>query len=85
MLFIERESARHRSRERERESIHNPAERKRERERERERAVAILAQVLHPCLGACTASLHRGGRQRIDLGAVTPQGSSSVFLQRCLS
>ena len=41
------------------------------RERERER-VAILAQVLHLCSEACTASLHRGERQEVDLGAVHP-------------
>ena len=34
-----------------------PAERKKERERER---VAILAQVLHLCLGACAALLPGG-------------------------
>ena len=36
-----------------------PATRPREK-RERERDVAILAQVLHLCLEACSASLHRG-------------------------
>ena len=51
-----------RRRERERER-----ERARERERERE-SVAILAQVSHLCLGACDASLHRGG------GAGLPRG-----------
>ena len=34
--------------------------------REREREVAILAQVLHLCLGACDTPLHRGGGWLVD-------------------
>ena len=50
-----RERERETETERERESRlhHSPGERKRE-------SVAILAQVLHLCWEACSASLHRG-------------------------
>ena len=49
--------------------VERERERERAREREREReSVAILAQVSHLCLGACDASLHRGG------GAGLPRG-----------
>ena len=49
------------------------------RERERER----LAQVLHLCLGACAAPLHRGGAG--GLTWTVPPGEPSPFSQRCLS
>ena len=37
-----------------------------QREREREITVAILAQVLHLCLGVCDTPLHRGGGWLVD-------------------
>ena len=54
-----------------------PASRPGERERER------LAQVLHLCLGACAAPLHRGGAG--GLTWTVPPGEPSPFSQRCLS
>ena len=46
-------------------------------ERERE-SVAISAQVLHLCLGACDASLHRGGGAGLPWGCA-PEGAPVAF------
>ena len=61
--------------------VNGTAERERERKREKERereSVAILAQVLHLCLGACDASLHRGGGAGLPWGCA-PEGAPVAF------
>ena len=59
----------------------------RERERERERAVAILAQVLHLGLGACSALLRRGGGGGLTrgcaLGGAYPLNPVVLELHAC--
>ena len=66
--------------ERERES---ESESESESERDIHMHVAILAQVLHLCLGACAAPLHRGGAR--GLTWIVSPGEPSQFPQRCLS